>query len=86
MGTRGSSTVLLVLICIFLMYDNAKDAISQMQIVPNGGITFIAAADISGYSVATEIQNSAKVLLVSKAICKLRSLDRSPNVSIKSDD
>jgi len=35
---------------------------------------------------ATEIQNLAKVLLVSKAIFKPRSLDRSSNASIKSDD
>ena len=44
------------------MYDNTEDAISQMQVVPNGERTFFAAADISGYSFATEIQNSAKVL------------------------
>jgi len=68
------------------MYDNTENALSQMQAVPNGERTFIVAADICGYSFATEIQNSAKVLLVSKAIFKPRSLDWSSNASIKSDD
>jgi len=44
------------------MYDNTENALSQIQIVSNGGITFFAAADICGYSFATEIQNSVKVL------------------------
>jgi len=44
------------------MYDNTENALSQIQIVSNGGITFFAAADICGYSVVTEIQNSVKVL------------------------
>ena len=46
--------------------------------------TFVASADICGYSFATEIQNSPKVILVAKAL--KRSHGRSSNASIKSDD
>jgi len=46
------------------MYDNTENAFSQKQVVPNGERTFIALADICGYSFASEIQNSAEVILV----------------------
>ena len=48
----------------FLMYDNTENAFSQKRVVPNGERTFIAPADICGYSFANEIQNSVKVILV----------------------
>ena len=46
------------------MYDNTENAFSQKRVVPNGERTFIAPADICGYSFANEIQNSVKVILV----------------------
>ena len=59
---------------------------SKKYVIPNGKRTFTAAADNCEYSFTTENQNSVKVLLVSKAIFKLWSLDRSSSGSIKSDD
>jgi len=82
---RRSSTYNLDLY-YFLMYDNAENALSQKQVVPNGERTFVSSTDICGYSFATEIQNSTNVILVSKAIFKPWSLDRSPNAPFKSDD
>jgi len=49
------------------MYDNTENVFSQKKLVANGEGTFVASADICGYSFATEIQNSPKVILVAKA-------------------
>ena len=56
----------------------------KMSVVSKSKRTFIAAADNCEYSFSTEIQNSAKLLLLSKPIFKPRSLDRSSSASINS--
>ena len=66
------------------MNDKAENVISHKQVVSKGKRTIIAASDNCEYSFSTEIQNSAKLLLLSKAIFKPRSLDKSSNASINS--
>ena len=83
-ATRRSSSTSNLDQYLFLMYDKAENVISHTQVVPKGKRTIVAASDNCGYFFSAEIQNSAKLLLLSKAIFKPRSLDKSSNASINS--